>query len=141
MDEIQRVLCKLGRRDLAQKYYLKVADDVNETSPPVCTEPKSICYATKYDGQLHIHFKRVPGISCTSYGCIKEIAEKFYSEIYPRLVQIKETADKMGAESATIPIKDSIFIDKESLTCTMSIIAENLLIEQLIAVLELELKN
>ena len=25
MDEIQKVLCKLGRRDLAQKYYLKTA--------------------------------------------------------------------------------------------------------------------
>ena len=139
MDKIQFELCKLGRRDLAQLYYFKIAEQ--NAVPRADIVEKDTFYATKCDGMLFVHFKRVPGLGFSTYGYIKEIVEKFYSTIYPRMLHIKEVSEKMGAESAVVPIADCVLISTIELSITMSIVADNLLINQLIAVLDLNVKN
>ena len=54
MDEIQAVLVKAGRKDLAKEYYKKIYpkvndDDITEVSKAYVTEQKKKCYlATVY---------------------------------------------------------------------------------------------
>lgn len=142
MDEIQRELCKLGRRDLAQRYYLKYSDaesPVLVTESP--TEPKIIQYGVKSGNFLAIHFERVPGLPCFTFGCINEMVEKFYTNIHERLENIKKIAEGIGSETVVIPPKDSIFISRESLTCTICVSAEELLLDQIIARLQIKIKN
>jgi hypothetical protein len=137
MDKIQKELCRLGRKDLAQLYYLKVAGFAD-----IVEEPKKICFATRYDQSLFIHFKIQPGIKDGSFAYLKETVENFYSLVLPRLIRIKEIAEKIGVSIVEVPIIDFVFICALELSCTMTITAENnLLIDQLISILKLEIKE